>query len=60
MDQAAAWALESLPDQLRGALIRAREMYLGGWDEEDEDALKPAVHDLADHLVVEIERLGGA
>jgi streptomycin 3"-adenylyltransferase len=59
-DEAAAWALERLPDQLRGVLIRAREMYLDGWDEDDWGALKPAVHDLTDHVVVEIERLDGA
>ena len=59
-DEAAAWTLERLPDRLRGVLIRAREMYLVGWDDDDWGALQPAVHDLADHLVVEIEHLNGA
>jgi streptomycin 3"-adenylyltransferase len=59
-DQAAEWALARSPDRLRGVLNRAREMYLGGWDEEDWGALMPTVHELADRLVTEIEGVDGA
>jgi streptomycin 3"-adenylyltransferase len=34
-DEAAAWAVERLPADLRGPLDQARTMYLEGWDRDD-------------------------
>ena len=53
-DDAAAWATERLPDDHRGVLNRARDMYLEGWDEEDWGDRAPAARALAERLVAEI------
>lgn len=55
-DQAAAWAIDRLPGHHRDVLIRAREMYLEGWDEEDWGDRAPAARAYAEHVIVEIER----
>lgn len=52
-DEAAAWALERLPEAHRQALAHARACYLGAerdrWEELDED-----VRPLAEHMLAEI------
>jgi predicted nucleotidyltransferase len=55
-DEAAAWAAERLPDEHRGVLDRARELYLAGAD-DDWSPVLPAVHAHADRVLAEIERL---
>jgi predicted nucleotidyltransferase len=55
-DQAAEWAIERLPEQHRGVLDRARELYLEGAD-DDWTPVMPAVLAHADVVVAEIERL---
>jgi predicted nucleotidyltransferase len=58
-DQAAAWALERVPDHLAGPLNLAREMYLEGWDRDDWGDELPAARATATHLVAEIRRANG-
>ena len=58
-DEAAAWAIERLPEEHRDVLIRARRMYLDGWDEDDWGDRKPAVRAHAAYVVAEIERAYG-
>jgi streptomycin 3"-adenylyltransferase len=55
-DQAAAWAVDRLPDHLAGPLILAREMYLEGWDRDDWGDDLVAAHATANHLAAEIRR----
>jgi predicted nucleotidyltransferase len=55
-DDAAAWAIDRLPEEHRGVLIRARAMYLEGWDEDDWGEALPAVRAHASEVVAEIER----
>ena len=55
-DEAAAWALQRLPDEHRGVLVRARELYLAGED-GDWTAAREAVFEHAAYVVAEIERL---
>jgi hypothetical protein len=55
-DEAAAWAILQLPEEHRGVLIRAREMYLDGWDEDDGGDRKSDVRAHAAYVVAEIER----
>jgi predicted nucleotidyltransferase len=58
-DQAAAWALERLPDDLAGPLNLAREMYLEGWAREGWGDELTAARATASHLVAEIRRANG-
>lgn len=58
-DVAAAWVLERLPDAHRAVLVRARELYLLGAD-DDWAPVMAAVHAHADVVVAEIERLSKA
>ena len=58
-DQAAAWALERMPDDRRGPLNLAREMYLEGRDRDDWGEELPAARVTAGHLVDEIRRASG-
>ena len=58
-DQAAAWALERLPEPDRGSLNLAREMYLEGWDRDDWGSDLAAARETATHLVGEIRRANG-
>lgn len=58
-DAAAEWALERLPEEHRAVLAHARAAYVGD-EEECWDELRPRVRRHADHVVGEIERLGGA
>ena len=55
-DDAAAWALERLPEEHRAVLARARTVYLGE-EEERWDDLAPRLRPHADYVVAEIERL---
>ena len=55
-DQAAAWALERMPDSLAGPLNLAREMYLAGRERDDWADELPAARATATHLVREIRR----
>jgi predicted nucleotidyltransferase len=55
-DDAAAWALERLPEEHRAVLARARAVYLGEEDERWDD-LAPRLRPHADYVVAEIERL---
>lgn len=59
-DQAAAWALERLPADLAGALNRAREMYLDGWDEDHWGEHLAAARAVAYRLIEEINRAAGS
>lgn len=58
-DQAAAWALERMPDSLAGPLNLAREMYLEGRDRHDWGVELPDARATATHLVREIRRATG-
>jgi Domain of unknown function (DUF4111) len=58
-DQAAAWALERVPDALAGRLNLAREMYLEGRDRDHWGDELPAARATARHLVAEIRRANG-
>lgn len=58
-DQAAAWALERMPDERRGSLNLARKMYLEGVDRNDWGEELPAARATASHLVDEIRRASG-
>ena len=55
-DQAAAWVLDRLPDDLAGPLNLAREMYLGGWDRDDWGGDLAGARSTATHLVAEIRQ----
>ncbi|HET9853026.1 MAG TPA: aminoglycoside adenylyltransferase domain-containing protein [Candidatus Limnocylindrales bacterium] len=55
-DEAAAWALERLPDDHEGVLNRARELYLDGAD-IDWTAAMPAAIATAEAMLARIERL---
>lgn len=55
-DEAAAWALQRLPDEHRGVLDRARDLYLAGEDDDWTD-VRGAVFEHAAYVVAEIERL---
>jgi predicted nucleotidyltransferase len=55
-DDAAAWALDRLPEEHRAVLARARAVYLGE-EEERWDDLAPRLRPHADYVVAEIERL---
>ena len=57
-DEAAAWALARLPDDLAGPLNLAREMYLEGRDGDDWGDGLAAARATANHLVAEIRRAG--
>jgi predicted nucleotidyltransferase len=54
-DDAAAWALERLPDEHRAVLAHARAVYLGG--DERWDELRAGIRPHAGHVVGEIEKL---
>jgi predicted nucleotidyltransferase len=62
-DDAAAWALDRLPEEHRPVLAHARAVYLGDEGERWED-LEPRVRPHVDYVVGEIERIfllrGGA
>jgi streptomycin 3"-adenylyltransferase len=55
-DDAAAWALGRLPDDLAGPLNLARAMYLEGWDRDDWADELARARATANHLVAEIRR----
>jgi len=57
-DEAAAWALERLPEAHRPALAHARAGYLGAEDDRWEE-LRDDVRPLAERLVVEIRSFSG-
>jgi predicted nucleotidyltransferase len=57
-DEAAAWALERLPDEHRPVLERARAVYLGEAEERWDD-LGPQVRPHADYVAEEVRRLLG-
>jgi len=58
-DQAAAWVLDRLPDDLAGPLNLAREMYLDGWDRDHWGDGLAAARATATHLVAEIRQANG-
>ena len=58
-DQAAAWALDHMPDALAGPLNLARAMYLEGWDRDDWGEERAAARATATHLVAEIRQANG-
>jgi streptomycin 3"-adenylyltransferase len=55
-DAAADWALERLPAEHRPVLERARAIYLGDIEDEENADLWPAVRPHVEHVVREIER----
>ena len=57
-DEAAAWALERLPEEHRAVLERARAGYLGEADERWDD-LAPDVRSHADYVAAEVRRALG-
>jgi streptomycin 3"-adenylyltransferase len=58
-NEAAAWALERLPEEHRGPMKLAREMYLEGWDRDDWGEDLPAARATAAQLVAEIRQAHG-
>jgi predicted nucleotidyltransferase len=55
-DVAAGWAIERLPVPLRGVLVRARDLYLAGTDDDWTAAMPEAIAN-AERVIAEIDRL---